>query len=83
MKRVKRVLAAAFFAGALIVPTPALAFHHVAVPADECAPEQAGEPGNNPTAFAAQRDRNPHFDPPLPPANSQGKGSPPTSCPAD
>lgn len=82
MKHLRRVLAAALFAGMVAVPSPALAFHHKAVPADECAPEQAGEPGNNPKAFEAQDERNPHFEPPLPPANSPGNGGPPTTCPA-
>ncbi len=36
-----------------LMATPAFAFHHRFVPADECAPVQAGEPGNNATASAA------------------------------
>ena len=37
-----------------IMVVPATAFIHITIPADECAPEAAGDnPGNNPTARAA------------------------------
>jgi hypothetical protein len=36
-----------------LMATPAFAFHHGAIPADECAPAQAGVPGNNVKARAA------------------------------
>jgi hypothetical protein len=79
MKRLIGVLAVA---SVLAVPGTAGAFHHVAVPGDECAPPVAGEPGNNPNAAEAQKQMNPVFDPPLPPAGKPGDDATPSSCPA-
>jgi hypothetical protein len=81
----RRVLAALLVAGALAAPSTALAFHHVAVPADECAPAQAdtnGGPGNNTTAKAAIADHNPAQTLPLPPFGTPGDAATPNSCPA-
>jgi hypothetical protein len=69
-------------AAALAVPASASAFHHVAVPADECAPAQAGTPGNNPTAHAAIAEHNPAQALPLPPAGTPGDQATPATCPA-
>ena len=83
MKRAKRILAAALFAGVMAMPAPALAFHHSAVPADECAPAAAGQnAGNNPTATEQQQTKNPQFDRPLPPAGKPGDAATPSECPA-
>ena len=78
----KRFFAALAVAAALIVPTSAYAFHHVAVPADECAPAQAGTPGNNPTAHAAIAEHNPAQTLPLPPFGTPGDAATPSECPA-
>ena len=79
------MLISALIAALLVVvmASPALAFHHKGVPADECAPAAAdrnGEPGNNPQATAAQLERNPVFNPPLPPTGTPSQA--PTDCPA-
>jgi hypothetical protein len=79
MRRIFVVLASA---AALAVPASASAFHHVAVPADECAPAQAGTPGNNPTAHAAIAEHNPAQTLPLPPAGTPGDQATPATCPA-
>ena len=81
MKRAKRIVAAAAFAVILAIPSPALAFHHAAVP--DCAAPQAGEnAGNNPTARQQQEQKNPVFDPPLPPFGTPGNEATPSGCPA-
>jgi hypothetical protein len=67
---------------ALALPVPAGAFHHVAVPADECAPAQAGTPGNNPTAHEAIEMLNPAQTLPLPPFDTPGDLATPETCPA-
>ena len=77
-----RVATLAIAAAALLAPLPASAFHHVAVPADECAPAQAGEPGNNPTAHAALVDHNQAQTLPLPPFGTPGDAATPATCPA-
>jgi hypothetical protein len=79
---VRRVFAILVLAGVLLAVTasPALAFHHVAVPADECAPAQAGTPGNNPMARAAIIAHNPAQTLPLPPFGTPSQA--PTTCPA-
>lgn len=69
-------------AGLALAPGQALAFHHVAVPADECAPPQAGTPGNNPTAHAAIAEHNPAQTLPLPPFGTPGDAHTPSECPA-
>jgi hypothetical protein len=79
MKRALAVLAAAT---ALAVPASASAFHHLAVPGDECAPVQAGTPGDNPTAHAAIADNNPAQVLPLPPFGTPGDDATPSTCPA-
>jgi hypothetical protein len=67
---------------ALAVPATASAFHHVAVPGDECAPAQAGTPGDNPTAHKAIDDHNPAQALPLPPFETPGDAATPADCPA-
>ena len=78
----RRVLLALFVAGVLIALTasPALAFHHVAVPADQCATNAAVEPGNNEPAREAITEHNPAQEPPLPPFDTSSQA--PTTCPA-
>ena len=68
----RRAFSVLVLAGLLLAATasPALAFHHTALPADECAPLQAGTPGNNPIAHNAIEDRNPAQSLPLPPAGT-------------
>ena len=66
----------------LALPGSAFGFHHVAVPADECAPPQAGEPGNNPQAHAAIELHNPALNLPLPPFGTPGNLATPDACPA-
>ena len=83
MKRATKIFAAVAFAGVVAVPTPALAFHHGGVPADECAPEAAGQnAGNNPTASSQIRNRNPEKDPPFEPVGTPGNEATPSECPA-
>jgi hypothetical protein len=83
MKRVKRVFAAAVFAGIVAIPTPAIAFHHGGVPADECAPEAAGQnAGNNQTASSQILNRNPEKNPPFEPVGTPGDEATPSECPA-
>jgi hypothetical protein len=79
MRRVFSVLVLAWLLLA-VTASPALAFHHAAVPADECAPPQAGEPGNNPRARAAIVEHNPAQTLPLPPSGTPSQA--PTTCPA-
>jgi hypothetical protein len=76
------VVAAALTSALMLamMTAPALAFHHKSVPADECAPPQAGEPGNNPHAVAAIKQRNPVQSLPLPPAGTSSQA--PLECPA-
>ena len=78
----RRVLLALFVAGLLIAVTasPALAFHHVAVPADECATNAAVTPGNNEPATEAIDLHNPAKERPLPPAGTSSRA--PITCPA-
>ena len=78
----KRVLGVAAAVVALAVPASASAFHHVAVPADECAPPQAGTPGDNPTAHMAIAMHNPAQTLPLPPFGTRGDAATPDTCPA-
>jgi hypothetical protein len=78
----KRELAVLATGAALAIPGTASAFHHVAVPADECAPAQAGTPGNNATAHAAIAEHNPAQTLPLPPAGTPGDDATPATCPA-
>ena len=78
----KRFLALAATCAALAVPASASAFHHVAVPADECAPAQAGTPGDNPTAHAAIAEHNPAQMLPRPPFGTPGAEATPETCPA-
>ncbi len=79
MRRVFSVLVLAWLLLA-VTASPALAFHHVSVPADECAPPQAGVPGNNPTSRAAIVEHNPAQTLPLPPFGTPSQA--PTDCPA-
>jgi len=76
------VLLALVVAGVLtaLTASPALAFHHVAVPADECATNAAVEPGNNPSATGTITEHNPAQEPPLPPLGTSSKA--PITCPA-
>lgn len=78
----KRLLALAAIGAALAIPASAPAFHHVAVPGDECAPAQAGTPGNNPTAHEAIDTNNPAQTLPLPPFGTPGDEATPAECPA-
>jgi hypothetical protein len=78
----KRLLVLTFAVLVLALPAGAGAFHHSAVPADECAPAQAGTPGNNPTAHAAIAEHNPAQSLPLPPAGEPGDEATPAECPA-
>jgi hypothetical protein len=78
----RRAFAILVLAGLLLAITasPALAFHHVAVPADECATNAAVTPGNNPTARRAIMEHNPAQTLPLPPFGTPSQA--PTTCPA-
>jgi hypothetical protein len=78
----KRLLVLVFAVLALALPAGAGAFHHLAVPADECAPAQAGTPGDNPTAHAAIAEHNPAQSLPLPPFGTPGDETTPEECPA-
>jgi hypothetical protein len=78
----RRLLALSAAVAALAAPATASAFHHVAVPADECAPTQAGTPGNNPAAHAAIDEHNPAQALPLPPFGTPGDDATPATCPA-
>jgi hypothetical protein len=78
----KRLLALTTACAALAIPASASAFHHVAVPADECAPAQAGTPGDNATAHEAIATNNPAQTLPLPPFGTPGDAATPDSCPA-
>jgi hypothetical protein len=74
--RIKKIVAAALFAGVLSLPSPALAFHHTAVPSDECA--TVGDlAGNNPVAHEAIDG---HLTLPIAPAGTSSEA--PTDCPA-
>ena len=55
---------------------PAFAFIHVTVPAGECA--ASDQAGDNPTAGAAIRDKNPAQDPPV--GNAQGAARSQAEC---
>lgn len=73
LSRMKRVLAAIFVSGLMlaVVASPAFAFHHGFVPANECGQSNhAG--GNNPTATAAITEHNTAQTLPLPPAGTPG-----------
>jgi hypothetical protein len=66
--RLHRALAVTALTGALLVvpAAPALAFHHVVLPAVDCAAAAAGShPGGTAPAVGLH---NPVFEPPLPPA---------------
>ena len=83
MKRTKRMIAAVMVAGIVGAPAPAFAFHHGGVPADECAPEAAGQnAGNNPTARSQIMNRNPEKNPPFEPVGTPGDEATPSECPA-
>ena len=72
----RRLLVLAGFVAALALPTSAPAFHHVFVPAPECASASSGDNagGNNATAKAAIVEHNPAQGDalPLPPAGTPG-----------
>jgi hypothetical protein len=78
----KRLLALVASGVALVIPATASGFHHVGVPADECAPAQAGTPGNNLTANEAIAEHNPAQTLPLPPFGTPGDEATPATCPA-
>jgi hypothetical protein len=78
--RTRRLVVAAIVVTAAALPAPALAFHHGGVPADECAPTQAGTPGNNPVANAAV-DKNHSL--PIAPVNTPGNDATPATCPPE
>lgn len=82
MSRPKKIIAAALTSALMlaVMAAPALAFHHRGVPADECAPPAAGEPGNNPKAVSAIKQHNPAQSLPLPPNGTPSQA--PTECPA-
>jgi hypothetical protein len=74
----KRLLLLLTTVAALALAPAGLAFIHVTIPADECAPAQAGTPGDNPTASAAIP--SPAEGGPARPLG--GTKSAPTECPA-
>jgi hypothetical protein len=76
----KRLLLFAAVAAGLAMPQTAAAFHHGGVPADECAPEEAGTPGSNPTARQALMDAG--LSLPLAPVNTPGDAHTPSTCPS-
>ena len=54
MKKIRLFLVLAMVCSLLaIMVVPATAFIHTTIPGDDCAPDIAGVPGNNPTAKAA------------------------------
>lgn len=83
MSRARLVLAVSFASSALVMATagPALAFHHVALPANICGQSDfAG--GANPTAVAAIRENNPAQTLPLPPVGFENAPVDRGNCPA-
>jgi hypothetical protein len=74
--KARRMIFAVFVSALMMVvmAAPALAFHHVVLPAPECADEDSGgnAGGNNPTAAAVIREHNPAQTPPLPPVDTPG-----------
>ncbi len=79
MGKARRVIFAVFVSVLMLaaMAAPALAFHHVVLPAPECADENSGDNagGNNPTAAAAIREHNPAQggdELPLPPVGTPG-----------
>lgn len=83
MSRARLVLAMPVATAALLVGSaaPALAFHHVGVPANVCGQSDfAG--GANPTAAGAIREHNPAQTLPLPPVGFENAPGDRASCPA-
>jgi hypothetical protein len=80
----RRIVLAMVVMGLMValMATPAFAFHHQSIPADECAPEEAGVPAANPHARAALFERGAIHQgtQSVPIGNSEGHA--PTSCPA-
>ncbi len=73
MRRIALTLIVAALLVALSA-APALAFHHVFVPADQCG-ESINAGGNNPTASTAISENNPAQTAPLPPNGTAAVGA--------
>lgn len=83
MTPTRAALATSLASAAILVATaaPALAFHHVGVPASVCGQSEfAG--GANPTATAAIREHNPAQTLPLPPVGFDNAPIDRANCPA-
>ncbi len=83
MSRVRLALATSVASLSVVVATagPALAFHHVALPANTCGQsDYAG--GANPTATKALRTHNPAQSLPLPPVGFENAPVDRAQCPA-
>ncbi|HEU4513321.1 MAG TPA: hypothetical protein VFR87_09470 [Nocardioidaceae bacterium] len=83
MSAVRLVIGTSITAAALVMvgTTPASAFHHVVLPADDCG-QSAYAGGANPTARDALREHNTAQDLPLPPAGTPAVDSLPDPCAA-
>ena len=82
MSTIRVALAASISSATLVLATagPALAFHHVALPANTCGQSDfAG--GANPTAISALREHNPAQSLPLPPVGFENAPTDRASCP--
>ena len=75
--RFASVVAVSAMLGTLLAPSQALAFHHIGVPAPECAnPASGGNAGGaNPTATAAIKAHNPAQTLPLPPVGTPSQAA--------
>ncbi len=83
MSRTRLVVGTSIAAAAIVLGSaaPALAFHHVVLPANTCGQSDfAG--GANPTAVAALRAHNPAQSLPLPPVGFENAPADRGSCPA-
>ena len=84
MSPTRLLIATSVASAAVVIGTaaPALAFHHVALPANACGQSDfAG--GANPTAASAIRTHNPAQTLPLPPVGFDNAPVGVASCPAD
>ena len=71
----KRLIILALLVGALVLPSTALAFHHVGLPSTFCAAQAAGSPSNdNGMAKESLIAHNPAQTLPLPPVGTPGNG---------
>ncbi len=70
-----RRLAAIFgLAAVLVLPAPALAFHHVVIPSSACAADAAGSPGNDNGMAKEALTGQAGLSLPLPPVGTPGAG---------